>query len=134
MKLLLDTHILLWALADDARLSAKARKLIEDPDNDICYSVVSPWEVQIKHELHPDDLKTDARELVGYCNEAGFRSIPLRSAHVVALGSLEREANAPAHKDPFDRIMICQASIEKMLFVTHDARIGEYTDPCVYLV
>lgn len=134
MKLLLDTHILLWALTDDVRLSAKARKLIEDADNDICYSVVSPWEVQIKHDLHPDKLAVNAQELAGYCEQAGFRPLPIRLQHVFGLASLEREAGAGVHKDPFDRILVCQAAAEKMLLVTHDSRIGEYTEPCVFVV
>ena len=134
MKLLLDTHILLWALTDDARLPVKARKLIEDADNDICYSVVSPWEVQVKHDLHPDKLAVNARELAGYCEQAGFRPLPIRLQHVFGLVSLERAAGAAAHKDPFDRMLVCQASAEKMLLVTHDARIGDYTEPCVFVV
>jgi len=134
MKLLLDTHILLWALTDDARLPVKARKLIEDAGNDICYSVVSPWEAQIKHDLHPDKLDVTAQELAGYCEQAGFRPLPIRLQHVFGLDSLQREEGARVHKDPFDRILVCQASAEKMLLVTHDARIGEYTEPCVFVV
>lgn len=134
MKLLLDTHILLWALTDDARLPVKARKLIEDVDNDICYSVVSPWEVQLKHDLHPDKLAIGAREFAGYCEQSGFRQLPIRLQHVFGLETLEREDGAGVHKDPFDRILVCQASAEKMLLVTHDARIGEYLEPCVFVV
>ena len=132
--MLLDTHIVLWALTDDSRLPVKARKLIEDADNDIYYSVACPWEVQIKHELHPDALSVDAHALAGYCGQAGFRQVPIRMQHVFALASLEREKGVQPHKDPFDKIMVCQASVEKMMFITHDARIGEYTDPCVYMV
>lgn len=134
MKLLLDTHILLWALANDPRLPSKARRLIEDEGNDVYYSIVCPWEVQIKHELHPEALAVDARAVAEYCSEAGFVQLPVKLDHVCALPTLERREGAPAHKDPFDRIMVCQASVENMLFITHDARLGEYADPCVFTV
>lgn len=134
MKLLLDTHILLWALVDDQRLSPKARRLIADRGNDIYYSIVSPWEVQIKHDLHPDELAVDARMLEGFCEKAGFRQLAVRINHICALSSLVRRDGASPHKDPFDRIMVCQASVENMLFLTHDSRIAEYIDPCVFAV
>ena len=134
MKLLLDTHILLWALVDDPRLSAKARRLVEDRGNDIYYSIASPWEVQVKHDLHPDGLTVDARTLSEYCKKAGFLQLPVKLEHVCALSRLERRDGASRHKDPFGRIMVCQASVENMLLLTHDSRIGEYTDPCIFTV
>lgn len=134
MKLLLDTHILLWALVNDPHLSPKARRLIEDRGNDIYYSIVSPWEVQIKHDLHPAELTVDARTLSGYCKKAGFFQLPVKLEHICALPNLERCDGAASHKDPFDRIMVCQATTENMLFLTHDGRIGEYTDSCVFTV
>lgn len=134
MKLLLDTHILLWALVDDERLPRQARRLIVDAQNEVYYSVVCPWEVQIKHQLHPESLAIDASELVSYCREAGYLHLLLKQSHVLALGSLEREEGAPPHRDPFERIMICQASVENMLFITHDARLADYTDSCVFFV
>lgn len=134
MKLLLDTHILLWSLVNDSRLTPKARRLIEDRSNEIYYSIASPWEVQIKHGLHPDELEVDARALGGYCKQAGFAQLPVKFEHICALSELERREGAPPHEDPFDRIMVCQASVEGMLFLTHDGRICEYTDPCVCIV
>ena len=134
MKVLLDTYILLWALIDDPRLSAKARRLIEDHGNDIYYSIASLWEVQIKHDLHPKELAVDARALSKHCEKAGFLQTPLRLEHICALPRLERRDGASQHKDPFDRIMVCQASVENMLFLTHDNRIAEYTDSCVFAV
>ena len=64
MKLLLDTHILLWALADDPHLPAKARKLIENPDNEVFYSIISPWEVEIKRMAHPKEMSIGVQALV----------------------------------------------------------------------
>ena len=134
MKLLLDTHVLLWALANDARLTPQARRLIQDGENRVFYSIVCPWEVQIKHQRHPDKLALDGEQLVEYCRQAGFRQISLQDRHVFALGSLVRKEGAMPHRDPFDRIMICQASVEGMMLLTHDERIGEYDAPCVLVV
>ena len=134
MKLMLDTHVLLWTISNDERLSPRARRLIEDRDNDIFYSVVCLWEVQIKHQSHPDKMQLDASRLLDYCRRSGFRQVSVQAPHVLALGSLERHADAKPHHDPFDRIMICQASSEGMLFLTHDKRLAEYTDPCVFAV
>lgn len=131
MKLLLDTHVLLWTLTNDKRLSARARLLIDSMDNDIFYSIVSPWEVQIKHQLHPERLEIDAQKLEEHCDASGFHRLSIQADHIHALGSLERQPGAAPHRDPFDRMMICQASVEGMLFLTHDARLAEYTDPCV---
>lgn len=134
MRILLDTHLLLWTLTNDARLSATARRIIEDPDNSIFFSVISPWEVQIKHDSHPDELPIDAAQLVGYCAESGFQQLPVRLGHTLALGTLDREEGARPHRDPFDRMLICQASAEGMTLLTHDKRMAEYTNPCILKV
>ena len=78
MNLLLDTHLLIWALNEDPRLSNKARELILDSDNAIYYSAVSIWEVSIKHSLHPDDIACSGKELAQYCKEAGFIPVEMR--------------------------------------------------------
>ena len=72
MNLLLDTHVLIWALTEDLRLSDMARQLILDPDNTIYYSAASIWEISIKHARHPDSVTFSGRELSDYCREAGF--------------------------------------------------------------
>lgn len=134
MKLLLDTRILLWALLDDPRLPSTARRLIEDRENKVHFSIVSPWEVQIKHQIHPDKLTLDGKALAKYCGDAGYLPMPVKLAHVFALGALKRKEGAPPHKDPFDRMLVCQASAEGMLLVTHDSRLSEYDDSCVLAV
>lgn len=134
MKILLDTHILLWAISNDARLSEKARKLIGNEENEIYYSIVSLWEVEIKRLSHPDVMPLTAKQLVEYCIQSGFQEILVKDKHIFALGSLKREKGAPSHKDPFDRILICQASIENMIFITHDSLILGYNEPCIMSV
>lgn len=134
MKLLLDTHILLWALSDDAQLSEKARKLLENEENEIYYSLASIWEIQMKHLAHPDRMNFDAEQVSGYCKESGFYKMPVSEEHIFCLKNLKRPDSAPAHKDPFDKIMVCQAMVENMLFVTHDHLIPDYNEPCIYAV
>ncbi len=72
MNILLDTHIVLWALSDDPALPVKAKELIEDSNNNIFYSIISLWEIELKHIAHPDKLKVSAREIGEYCRESGF--------------------------------------------------------------
>ena len=97
MNLLLDTHILIWALNDDPRLPKKAKDMILDADNAVYYSSISIWEVSIKHMLHPENVTFSGEELSGYCQEAGYIQVEMRDRHVYALESLKREENAPVH-------------------------------------
>ena len=134
MNLLLDTHILIWALNEDPHLPKEARDLILDVDNDIYYSSVSIWEVAIKHALHPDNIEFTGKELSQYCQQAGFLSVEMRDKHVYALETLKRNPDAPAHNDPFDRILIAQAKAENMTLLTHDSLMAAYDEQCIYTV
>lgn len=134
MNLLLDTHILIWALNDDPRLPKKARDLILDSDNAIYYSAVSIWEVAVKHAIHPENVTFTGKELSQYCQEAGFLPVELRGKHVYALETLTRPDNAPAHHDPFDRILVAQAKAENLSFLTHDTLIPYYHEKCIISV
>ena len=134
MTLLLDTHILLWALLDDDRLPKKARKLLTNTENDIYYSIISLWEIELKHFLHPTQMPINAQDIGVYAQEAGFQSLPLHDNHIFALSSLYRPDTAKPHKDPFDRLLICQAKCENMLFLTHDTLLADYNEPCVCLI
>lgn len=134
MNLLLDTHILIWALNDDPRLPKKAKDMILDADNAVYYSSISIWEVSIKHMLHPENVTFSGEELSGYCQEAGYIQVEMRDRHVYALESLKREENVPVHADPFDRMLIAQAKAENLTFLTHDALLPFYGEKCVVLV
>ena len=131
MKLLLDTHILLWTLIDDLRLPQKAREMIGDTRNEKFLSTVSFWEIEIKHLSHPDKMPLCAKDLAAYCEHAGIKEIPVAKQHVFALASLQRPETAPLHKAPFDRIMICQAIEEGLFFLTHDKLLKDYQQSCV---
>ena len=134
MNLLLDTHILIWTLNDDPRLSGKARELILDKNNVIYYSAASIWEVSIKHANHPDIVEFTGKELSQFCEKAGFLSVEICDKHIFALETIKRKEGAPPHHDPFDRLLIAQAKAEKMLFITHDSLIPYYEEKCIVRV
>jgi len=131
MRLLLDTHVALWALWDSPRLSQAARGILLDPANTVFLSSVSLLEVELKHIAHPREMRVNARELAELGTKAGYLRLALSDEHVFGLGALTRRPGTPTHKDPFDRLLISQATAEGMRLVTHDARIAEYESPCV---
>ena len=134
MKSLLDTHVLIWYFADDKKLSDEVRKLIEDDMNEIYYSALSIFEIELKHANHPDLMPFIGEEIIKYCRQVGFKPLPLNQNHVLAVKNLTRKENTPPHRDPFDRLMISQAIVESMIFITHDARIAEYVCPLIYKI
>jgi len=131
MNLLLDTHIAIWALNDDPALSDKARALILDPDNTVYYSTVSAWEIHLKHVRRPDSIPFDEADFVEGCKEAGFIPLGIADKHVLALHTLSRPADAKEHNDPFDRLLLSQAKVENLSFLTHDELIPDYREKCI---
>ena len=134
MKLLLDTHILLWYVTNDARLSLQAKAWIDDPLNDVYYSLVSLWEVAIKHLISHERMPVSDEELSEYAEQSGIRCLNLSKHHISLLKTLHRDENAKPHHDPFDRMLICQAKSENMLLLTHDSLIPDYGESCVVWV
>ena len=128
MNLLLDTHIAIWALNDDTELSEKARELILDPYNTIYYSTISVWEVLLKHSRRPDNIPFDEKDFSEGCREAGFVPLALTDKHILAVCSLCRPAGIKEHNDPFDRLLLAQAKVENMSFLTHDELIAGYQE------
>ena len=124
MKLLLDTHLLLWAAGQAGRFPAKARKLIDDPANEPVFSPVSFWEIAIKSGLGREDFRVDARLLRRGLLDNGYTELPITSEHAVAIDSLP-----PIHKDPFDRLLIAQATVAGILLLTADLIIAQYPGP-----
>ena len=134
MKLLLDTHIAIWTIEDNAQLPEKARWLINDIGNDIFYSTVSAWEIAIKHAVHPERMLVDGAGFISYCEKSGFTELAVSGRHVNALETLHRPAAAPNHSDPFDRMLVSQAKADNMLFITHDHLIAAYEEDCILFV
>ena len=124
MKLLLDTHLLLWAAGEPSRLPAAARRLINDPHNEPIFSVASLWEIAIKRSLGRKDFEVDARLLRRGLLDNGYSELPIMSHHVVAIDSLP-----PIHKDPYDRLLVAQATTEGITLLTVDPIVGRYPGP-----
>lgn len=124
MKLLLDTHLLLWAANESSHLSAKARKLINDPSNDVLFSAASLWEIAIKSGQGRDDFQVDPRLLRRNLLDNGYAELPITSSHAVAVDGLP-----PVHKDPFDRILVAQAMTEGITLLTVDSLVAKYPGP-----
>ena len=121
MQILLDTHVVLWALADDPALPAEARALLSDERNALWVSAVSIWEISIKHALGRGDVPLSGKDALGYCRLAGYRWLDVRPEHAAAVEVLPR-----IHADPFDRLLVAQALTEPMKLLTHDAVIARY--------
>ena len=124
MKLLLDTHLLLWAAGIPERLPAEARALIEHPETEPIVSTASLWEVAIKSGLGRTDFDVDPRLLRRGLLENGYAELDVTGAHATAVDLLP-----PIHKDPFDRILIAQARIEGIMLLTADEVVARYPGP-----
>lgn len=124
MKLLLDTHVLLWAAGQPDRLPAKARRLLGDPRNELVFSAASLWEIAINKGLGRDDFQVDARLLRRGLLDNGYGELAATSAHAVAIDGLP-----PIHKDPFDRLLIAQSMVEGITLLTTDPLVAQYPAP-----
>jgi PIN domain nuclease of toxin-antitoxin system len=124
VKLLLDTQLLLWAAGQPERLSAAARKLLNDPRNELLFSAASLWEVAIKNTLGREDFRVEPRLLRRGLFDNGYIELPVTSQHAVNIDVLP-----PLHKDPFDRLLVAQALSEGITLLTADAQLAEYPGP-----
>ncbi|MHB8987863.1 MAG: type II toxin-antitoxin system VapC family toxin [Desulfobulbia bacterium] len=124
MKLLLDTHLLLWAAGSPGQLPATARILMEDLQNELLFSAASLWEIVIKRSLGRSDFQVDARVLRRGLLDNGYQELPITSAHAVFIDSLPL-----LHKDPFDRILVAQATVEGITLLTADVLVAQYPGP-----
>jgi PIN domain nuclease of toxin-antitoxin system len=120
MKLLLDTHALIWWLADDRRLGPSARALIADPANEVLVSVVSLWEIAIKVRIGKLEAEIGAVERAVVRNN--FVRLAITPAHLAALSPLPQH-----HRDPFDHLLVAQTTVENAIIVSEDINIGLYS-------
>jgi PIN domain nuclease of toxin-antitoxin system len=124
VRVLVDTHLLLWAAVTPRSLSNAARELLADPTNHLFFSVVSIWEVAIKRGLDRPDFDVDPRILRREALENGYAELLINIDHAVAIELLPR-----VHKDPFDRLLVAQAAIEGIMLATADPVIARYPGP-----
>jgi PIN domain nuclease of toxin-antitoxin system len=124
VKLLLDTHLLLWAAGEPMRLPAAARQLIDDADIQPMFSAASLWEVAIKSGLGRHDFRADARLLRRGLVDNGYEELAISGEHAVAVAALP-----PIHKDPFDRMLVAQSAVEGVTLLTTDTVVAQYPGP-----
>jgi PIN domain nuclease of toxin-antitoxin system len=122
MKLLLDTHLLIWWSSSPERLSTNVYNLITDPSNTFIFSIASVWEIQIKYQLGKLNLISPLPSLIETQQRVNkLRILPIELAHIYALDGLPNH-----HRDPFDRIVIAQAIVEKMPLLSADTVFDAY--------
>lgn len=124
MRLLLDTHLLLWASGPSERLPQIVARMLDDPENELIFSVVSLWEITIKHRLGRGDLQVDPRVFRRELLANGYEELPVTGDHALGVGLLP-----PIHKDPFDRILVAQATVEAITLLTSDKIVASYPGP-----
>lgn len=125
MKILLDTHALLWFAKNDPRLSDSARRHIEDDDNTSLYSIASVWEMAIKHGLGKLTIAWPIYpQFANLLKEFGFQQLAISYRHASSVAELPRRKE---HRDPFDRLLIAQAVVEDLPIVSHDRAFDLYS-------
>ncbi len=121
MRLLLDTHVLLWAVGMSARLSTATRQMLETPDNEVYYSAANLWEIAIKSRLRRTDFQVAPEPLLAALPAMDFTELPITARHAAAVARLP-----PLHRDPFDRLLIAQSQVEPMILLTNDELLVQY--------
>lgn len=124
MRLLLDTHLLLWTVGRLAQLSVATRQLVDNPENQIFFSAASIWEVAIKYGLGRPDFRTDPRMLRYSLFAHRYAELPVTGGHAMAVATLP-----PLHRDPFDRLLIAQSIVEGITLLTVDRLTASYPAP-----
>lgn len=120
----MDTHLLLWATSQSARLSSEARELLADINNELVFSTASIWEVVIKFGRGRDDFEVDPRVLRRGLLENRYQELPVTGEHAAAVTSLPS-----LHRDPFDRLLVAQSLVEGITLLTSDPRVAQYPAP-----
>jgi PIN domain nuclease of toxin-antitoxin system len=123
MRLLLDTHIALWAVSDDEQLSLRGRELINSARNTVHVSVTSLWEIAIEHALRREQMPVSAAQALEYFDRSGYLITDVRPEHAVRVEQLPH-----VHADPFDRMLVAQAVEEGFHLLTHDGALTHYSD------
>ena len=132
MNILLDTHAVLWSLTSDPRLTPQAREMILSPDNVVCFSVVSLWEIAIKNQKSPEKCPYHEKEILDYCLASRYEPLNLLPRDVLALRNLQvRQGRVLSNLDPFDRLLIAQAKTENCVILTHDSNFSNYQENCI---
>lgn len=132
MRYLLDTHIVMWALANHPKLKNDVRDILLNPKNEIYYSVVSPWEVEIKHLKDKERFTLTGKQLSFLCEQAGFINININTKRIEEIQNV-KTINNVEHNDPFDKMLLAQARSENMILITHDKKFKNYLDSHLFV-
>lgn len=128
MRLLLDTHLLIWAMGSPQRLPTGLVQMLEDPANEPVFSVASLWELVIKQALGRPDFRVQPELLRRALLDGGWQELTIQAAHALTVASLP-----PLHRDPFDRLLLAQAKAEGLLLITADQQLAAYPGPVRYM-
>ena len=135
MKILLDTHMIIWAITDDKRLSRQAKDLIGSDNNMIFYSVASLWEIALKNQKSPEKCPYNEQVIAEYCDQAGYICMDIQPGHIFGIRELNtKPGKCLSNHDPFDRILISQAKTEKSILVSHDTAFKKYDEKCILII
>ena len=126
MRLLIDTHVLIWLMVGSPKLTKRCLDLLGGEGCTLFFSAASLWEVALKHERKPDKIPVAAEQVERYCRECGIRQVPVRFEHALKTCELEK-----VHADPFDRMLVSQALVEGMKLVSHDEDVIAYGDAVI---
>jgi PIN domain nuclease of toxin-antitoxin system len=126
VRLVLDTHVALWAIADSLRMPLEARRLILAPPNEVYVSAAPVWEISIKHGLGRGNMPISGRQTLAFFEEAGYLFLEVSADHAALVEEL-----APHHAGPFDRMLVAQALAEPMRLLTHDGILTRYSDTVI---
>ena len=123
MRILFDTHALIWFLTDNPRLPQKIRAIVTDSETELLFSSVSILEIAIKHSIKPEHMPCSPEEVKSDAEASGIRELPFMSSHAEKIGGLPW-----LHKDPFDRMLVAQAMSEGISLLSHDEQVVRYGD------
>ena len=131
MKILLDTHVAIWAIYESKKLPDDISKLIDDDCNEIYVSVASLWEVDIKHRKKPEFMPVSADELYLSVIESDMHILPIEHEHIFSIQSINKPQGLD-HNDPFDQLIMAQAKAENMMLITADSKIRMYDESFIH--
>jgi|LauGreDrversion4_2_1035121.scaffolds.fasta_scaffold138516_2 PIN domain nuclease of toxin-antitoxin system len=128
MRLLLDTHLLVWAMGSPQRLPTGLAAMLEDPSNTPVFSVASLWELVIKRSLGRPDFRVEPALLRRTLLDGGWQELTIEAQHALAVATLP-----PLHRDPFDRLLLAQATADGLLLITADQQLAQYPGPVRFM-
>ena len=131
MKILLDTQTLLWSLYQGNKLPERIASLIQSESNIVYYSLISLWEIELKHSLHPEYLAYSSKDVGRDLEQGNYSELGLKALHIFTISRLTKIADTPKHNDPFDHLLMAQAKSEDIILLTTDSKMRYYDEKCI---